>query len=327
MRGASRPLQPASRKSAAALTCLPPESVSSLARRPAVVCGWFVSLLVVLTACAGCNVMTGAAMNRSGMAWFKKSYYEQARADFARAVIENPYNADYMANLARATEKSGNPASAEQVYRYALNVNPGHQPSYHGLAMLMKQQNRTAEAANLIQAWVATQPYRVEPHIEMAWLQRELGNPDGAGHALGQALQTNPVDTQALAHLGQYYEDTGQPHMALQLYQRSLQGNWHQPEVHSRVAVIRGFSAPTPPPVMAEAPPAFATGPPVTTSQRLLSQPMPEIGVWPTTEVPQDVWVENAGPESVFPETPVFDADPAHAPPFDSATLPHVNAF
>lgn len=54
----------------------------------------------------------------------------------------------------------------------------------------------------------------------------------------------NPSHTTALAHLGQYYEESGHPDQAVAVYQRSLQSDWNQPEVHSRIAAASQSAGP-----------------------------------------------------------------------------------
>lgn len=159
-----------------------------------------------------------------------------AANEFQQAMFANPANPDYVANFAKARMKLGDPQGAEQLYRQALTMAPSHQPSYHGLAETMITQGRSDEAASLLTTWAGTQPYVAESHIELAWLQRELGQSDAAAQSLQRALQVNPGHTTALAHMGQYYEENGQPEQAVAVYQRSLQSDWNQPEVHSRIA-------------------------------------------------------------------------------------------
>ena len=89
----------------------------------------------------------------------------------------------------------------------------------------------------MLNTWAATQPYIAESHVELAWLQREMGQPDAAAQSLQQALQVNPNHATALAHLGQYHQDSGNSTEAVAMYQRALQANWNQPEVHSKLAV------------------------------------------------------------------------------------------
>lgn len=175
-------------------------------------------------------------MNASGLGYYDRGNYAMAVQEFQTAVASSPQNPDYLANLAKARAKMGDPASAERLYQQALAADPAHQPAYHGYAELMMTQNRSQEALRLMNRWAATQPYIPESHVELAWLQRELGQHDAAAQSLQTALQMNPNHATALAHLGQYYQDTGNPTQAVALYQRSLRADWSQPEVHSRLA-------------------------------------------------------------------------------------------
>src|SRR5437588_748520 len=84
----------------------------------------------------------------------------------ARAAANDPWKVDYIHNAAAAMKRQGDVAGAERMYRQALAVDPGHQPSYHGLALMLKEQGRSSEAAELLQGWVEQQPYSAEPYIE-----------------------------------------------------------------------------------------------------------------------------------------------------------------
>lgn len=184
----------------------------------------------------GCHTMGGYAANSSGMGYYEQGNYTAAATEFQQAMLANPSNPDYVANYAKARMKLGDAQGAEQLYRRALSIEPSHQPAYHGLAETMIAEGRSDEAASLLTTWAATQPYVPESHIELAWIQREMGQTDAAAHSLQKALQMNPGHATALAHLGQYYEEAGHPDQAVAIYQRSLQSDWNQPEVHSRMA-------------------------------------------------------------------------------------------
>ncbi len=191
--------------------------------------------------------MNGYMMNSSGQAMYNQGNYSMAAAEFQKAVASAPHNPDYKANLARTRYKMGDVAGAEQLYRQNLTASPSHQPSYHGLAELMMAQGRSDEATAMLSTWSATQPYIAESHLEMAWLQKELGQPDAAAQSLQQALQVNPGHPKALAHLGEYYQQNGQHSQAVAMYQQSLQAQWNQPEVQSRLTAAAAAAGPTHP--------------------------------------------------------------------------------
>ena len=203
---------------------------------PSGLCRALVLGLVLLN--VGCNGTSGWAMNRSGMKQYQRGNYAQARHQFARAIADNPRNADYRYNLAMAVQKQGDAASAEKILRHNLTINAMHQPTYHSLAQVLTTQGRTSEAQDLITGWAETQPYVPEAHVELAWIQRETGNVAGAEQSLRNALKASPTHPTALAHLGQLYHETGRADEATAYYQRSLAAKWDQPEVQSRLATL-----------------------------------------------------------------------------------------
>lgn len=190
-----------------------------------------------MVALSGCYSMNGYMTNASGLSYYEQGNYAMAAQEFQTALASSPRNPDYIANLAKTKAKTGDAAAAEQLFQQALTLSPSHQPSYHGYAELLMAQNRSQEALRMLNAWAATQPYLPESHVELAWLQRELGQHDAAAQSLQTALQMNPNHATALAHLGQYHHDQGDAATAVALYQRALRSDWNQPEVHSRLAV------------------------------------------------------------------------------------------
>jgi len=249
----------------------------------------FVSLFALMPLLTGCNWLSGQHANRMGMVYYRFGNYTAAAHEFRRATIDDPNNADHFHNLAAARARQADLAAAERNYRTALQRNPGHQPSYHGLAALLHRQNRTGEALALLQSWTDIEPYRAEPFIELAWLQRETGDVNGAKHTLHRALQSSPRHPTVLAHLGQIYQDTGQHATAAAMYQRSLYSHWYQPRVHSRLAMLRNRSRMS------------------RMNRRAGSQPV-------VAGVPAANAMMVPGPGRRATATPVFNADPAHVP-------------
>lgn len=188
---------------------------------------------------SGCNSMHGVASNEMGNGYYQRGDYANARAAFSRAIADNPGNPDYVHNLAVVMEKEGNLAGAEQTYRNALRVDPSHQPSHHGLAELMISQGRQQEAVQHVTAWRDTQPYIAESHLEMAWLMQQSGDLSGAEQSLKAAANVDPNHPKVLAHLGQVYQQTGRTEEALAMYQQSMNSEWYQPQVQSRIASIK----------------------------------------------------------------------------------------
>jgi len=191
--------------------------------------------------------MNGYIMNASGQAMYERGNYAMAAGEFEKALASVPHNPDYASNLAKTRARMGDVASAEKLYRSNLTKSPSHQPTYHGLAELLVSQGRGEEATSLLSTWSATQPHEAEAHLEMAWLQKQLGHSDAAAQSAQRALQLNPGHPKALAWMGDHYHQTGQPNQALGMYQQSLQSQWNQPNVHSRLAAASATASPTHP--------------------------------------------------------------------------------
>lgn len=272
---------------------------------------------------AGCSPMSGYVNNERGSAYYSSGNYVAARDEFQRAVADSPHNANYLHNLATAMKKQGDVGGAEQVYRQAIQVDPAHQPSYHGLSAMLVEQSRIAEAKDVTQMWVDTQPYNAESYIEMAWVQRHLGDAAGAERTLQQAQQVDPSNHMISAQLGQIYQDMGRSQEALAMYQRSLHKNWHQPEVQSRMATLQR----TTPPLMG-APRTVQYGPSAP-QNRTAAAPFGERA---TLLYPLPSYRSSTGTPTLAQPLPTpvpmrANADPAHAPALSQLDTPAVRPF
>jgi Tfp pilus assembly protein PilF len=241
-------------------------------------------LIVAVVAACGCNSMNGHLNNQVGMWDYRQGNYIAARVQFNRAVADDPLNASFAYNLACAVKHTGDAVAAEQTYRHAIQLDPSHQPAYHGLALLMKEEGRHLEALQLISTWAAAQPRHPGAQIELAWIERQNGDSLASEQALYQALALDPANPIATAQLGQLYQQNGQTERAMAMYQRSLRGNWMQPDVQSRLAALReskGFGSGSPTVIAANpvsfpiaaypgttVPTAVVARPPSATSQR-----------------------------------------------------------
>jgi Tfp pilus assembly protein PilF len=252
---------------------------------PAHLARWVLAIAAVTT--CGCNSMSGHLNNQVGMWDYRQGNYVAARVQFNRAVADEPLNASFTYNLACAIKHTGDPVGAEQTYRHALAIDPNHQPAYHGLAVLMREQGREVEALQFVSAWAAAQPRHPGAQIELAWIERQNGDMTASEQSLYRALALDPGSAIATGQLGQLYQEEGQTGRAMAMYQRSLRGNWMQPDVQSRLAALReskGFGEPSPS-VVATNPGAFPIAAfPSMTVPAIANAP----SAWPTVVAHQD---------------------------------------
>ena len=194
-------------------------------------------------ALGGCNSVTGQLNNQVGMWNYEQGNYAAAREEFYRALADDPQNASFACNLASAARRQGDLRTAEAMYWQAIHIDPSHQPSYHGLGQLLKEQGREAEALQVVSTWAEAHPHDAGAQIELAWIERATGDTTGAEQSLYRALAASPDNSIATAQLGQLYQETGQSDRAAAMYRRSLQSNWLQPQVQSRLDAVRNSPA------------------------------------------------------------------------------------
>ena len=275
----------------------------------------------------GCGHMHGWSTNRTGMRAYQDGNYAAAKDSFQKSLYDDPNNADYAHNLGASLKKTGDVAGAEHAYRHALMLDPSHQPAHHSLMMLLSEQGRPQEAKEVAQMWADTEPYLPESHIELAWMQREMGDTGGAEQSLRNALRIEPNNDVATAQLGDLYRTTGQNDRAVAMYQRSLQKNWFQPQVQSRLATMNSSpvqQARVMPAqqqmVYAQPQPSFATVAP--TAPLMAGSPGPVVGTSPVFAsngwVPAGSVASNPVIIGTLDSTPTIAApnlaaDPAHA--------------
>jgi Tfp pilus assembly protein PilF len=191
---------------------------------------------------AGCVPSTAQQvydLNQTGVALLARDNYPGAQQQFQQAVHLDPANPVSRYNLGNAAHRSGDMALAERCYRDCLQMHPDHGPSRHGLALLCLQQNRSAEAWQLIEGWRNQRPELADAQAEYGWLLRESGDLPAAQAQLHKALEMDPANPRALTEMAIVYETCSYPDRARSLYQRALKRDPNQPEVIARLARLQ----------------------------------------------------------------------------------------
>lgn len=207
-------------------------------------------LAVLSVPVCGCNSMTSQAINAEGVRLYQNGSYQQAAAQFERAIACNPRSATAYYNLASALHKNGklynrqqDLEQAEQLYNQCLDYDPNHTECYRGLAVLLTETERQDAAFRLLEGWAARSPHLADPRIELARLLEESNNLPQASAQLEEAVAIEPHNSRALTALGRIREASGDTTQALANYQRSLAINRFQPAVEARVASLQAAQA------------------------------------------------------------------------------------
>ena len=203
----------------------------------------------LLLALPGCQ-WAAQGQNAEGVRMFQQAYYQGALQRFQQAIQSDPKNADGYYNLAATHHRLGtlqqqksDLIQAENYYHLCLDNNTDHPDCHRGLAVLLFEQGRKAEAFRLLQGWAGRSPTLAAPHIELARLYEESGDREAAKQQLVEAISVEPSNARALAALGKLREESGNTMQALADYQRSLSINRFQPQVAARVQSLQSALA------------------------------------------------------------------------------------
>jgi len=207
----------------------------------------FNAVLLVATLLAllpGCR-MAADGQNQQGVRLFQQGQFQPAMQKFQQAIATDPQNADAYYNIAASMHTIGSGkkdkemlAQAESLYNQCLDINENHVDCHRGLAVLLKETDRSDRAFALLNNWVQAQPNLSDAKVELARLYQESGDLESAKLHLNQAVGMDQANHRAWAALGQIREQTGDPVQALANYQRSLDLNSFQSGVAERVATL-----------------------------------------------------------------------------------------
>ncbi len=110
-------------------------------------------------------------------------------------------NADVLVNWGRALEASGESERALQCFTEAVKREPDHPNAYFNAGDLLYRHGQFADAAHLYESGLRHDPKNVEGWFVLGNSLAQVGLPDGATLAFGQALALDPSHAGALHNL------------------------------------------------------------------------------------------------------------------------------
>jgi len=189
--------------------------------------------------------MAADGQNQQGVRLFQQGQFQPALQKFQQALATDPTNADAYYNLAASMHNIGSAkkdndmlAQAETLYNQCLDINENHVDCHRGLAVLLKETDRSDRSFALLNNWVNAQPNLSDARVELARLYEESGDLETALLHLNHAVGVDQSNHRAWAALGHIREETGDATQALTNYQRSLDLNQFQSGVAERVATL-----------------------------------------------------------------------------------------
>ena len=212
--------------------------------------GWVAGLAVLLAGCAAPSPIAERVRdyNEDGVYLYQHGSYAEARETFRAALALQPADPNLLYHLAQCHDRLGQAAVAEQTYQDCLRRAPNHPECRHALTVLLVNSGRRADAARMVDEWLAREPKLAAPYAEDGWLRAQSGDLLNARGRLQQALMHDPHNAFALTELARLYETMHRPDRAVVLYEASLAANPHQPDVFQRVSLLRSQGAGRPHP-------------------------------------------------------------------------------
>ncbi|MCL2304190.1 MAG: tetratricopeptide repeat protein [Planctomycetaceae bacterium] len=202
-------------------------------------------LVFLLLGQCGCSTYQTQHGNTSGVQLFADGKYAEALARFQTALETNPNDADSYYNIAavhhylgRVNRDANQYVQAGQNYQLCLTKNPNHAAAYRGYAVWFMEQDRKAEAIELLKNWSDQNPSVPDPKIELARLYQELGQNREAIDYLAAAIALDSKNARAHRALGYLREQSSDWNQAILNYKYSLESDPNQPDLVERITIL-----------------------------------------------------------------------------------------
>lgn len=160
---------------------------------------------------------------------YRAGRYEDAAAEFHKAVEARPESARARTNLGSALAGLGDTDAAVAQFRAALELDPENAAGRFNLGALLARRGDDAGAAEQFRVAARLEPDDSEAHRELADALRRLGHLDAASEQYDEALQIDPRDESArfgkadtIVREGRYREARRFLEEALELHPGSL---------------------------------------------------------------------------------------------------------
>lgn len=162
--------------------------------------------------------------NTLGLIAQGQSQYQEAAAEFQRAIaLDETSDAAYR-GLATSYEALGKSTEAENAYRRAIEIRKNYWGGYSALGAFYYKAGRYADAAAQFHRVVELAPENVRGYSNLSAAYVQLGKPDQAESLLQKSLAIQP-SYRAYANLATIYFYQSRYSDAAQMYQKAIQLN------------------------------------------------------------------------------------------------------
>jgi len=161
--------------------------------------------------------------------------FDEAIAQYQKALEITPDYADAHADLGAAFAQKGQVDKAMALYRKALEINPNYAEAYYNLGNALVQKGQVDEAMVQYQKALEINPNHAQAHVNIGSVLLLKGQVDEAIAHYQKALEINPNIAETHYNLGNALLQKGQVDEAIAEYQKALKINPNYAEAHTNL--------------------------------------------------------------------------------------------
>ena len=165
----------------------------------------------------------------------QRGQYDEALANYLKALEINPNYSDAQYNLGILYEKEDQTDKAIERYRRAIQIDPGFVKAYNNLGVILLKQDKTDEAIEYFRKALTIDPNLASAHINLGLALSKKDQPNAAVVSYTKALQINSNLLKAQFQLGSLLLEQGLTEQGIHHLKRSLQIDPEYSEAHNNL--------------------------------------------------------------------------------------------
>jgi len=184
--------------------------------------------------------LIGVFLNNIGAAYRRKGMYDEAIAEYEKALEINPNHADAHYNLGVAYGEKGMYDEEIAEYKKALEINPNDAAAHYNLGAAYRRKGMYDAAIAEYKKALEINPEFAMAHANLGGAYADKGMYDKAIVACTRAIQINPDNIYAHNNLGGAYYGKGMYDAAIAEYKKALEINPSYAKAHYNLGVAYG---------------------------------------------------------------------------------------
>ncbi|MBI4383923.1 MAG: tetratricopeptide repeat protein [Nitrospinae bacterium] len=171
------------------------------------------------------------------LTWDQSRAYQSEESLYLDTLAKNPGSWMPLYNLGNARLQEGNPASAAEYFREALQHKKDFGDIYANFGVALHQLGKAEDAERNFREALRLKPRAVSVAVNLGLVLFSRGKTEEAREEFEKILQLEPGQADALFHLGNIYLERGEPVRAADYYGRALKQNPAMAEAHRNMGI------------------------------------------------------------------------------------------